>query len=92
MHSIVQSIVKSVVWLLHAIYMQGYLDGHVMQCRPENNNVKPIFHAIVIFNCYGQALEIVSVRKKSSRIHYNLMLKTISKSVTSEALNKSKFH
>ena len=76
MHSIVQSIVKSVVWLLHAIYMQGYLDGHVMQRRPENNNVKPIFHAIVIFNCYGQALEIVSVRKKSSRIHYNLMLKT----------------
>ena len=43
MHSIVQSIVKSVVWLLHAIYMQGYLDGHVMQCRAENNNVKPIF-------------------------------------------------
>ena len=51
MHSIVQSIVKSVVWLLHAIYMQGYLDGHVMQCRPENINVKPIFHAIVILNC-----------------------------------------
>ena len=89
MHSIVQSIVKSVVWLLHAIYMQGYLDGHVMQCRPENNNVKPIFHAIVIFNCYGQALEIVSVRKKSSRIHCNLVLKNvISKSDTSEALNK----
>ena len=43
MHSIVQSIVKSVVWLLHAIYMQGYLDGHVMQCRVENNNVKSIF-------------------------------------------------